>query len=126
MKSVQINRYGNSEVIEINQNSPSLNISSEKILGNVKILGVNPIDWKIREGYMQQITPLQFPSTLGMDFLVLSKKQISNYPYSSDFKQGDEVYGEASAIKEGSGAFAEMVITNVDNIALKPEKVNYT
>ena len=37
MKSAQINRYGNSEVIEINQNSPSLNISSGKILGNVKI-----------------------------------------------------------------------------------------
>jgi len=113
-------------VIEINQNSPSLNISSEKILGNVKISRCKSDRLEDCEGHMQQIMPLQFPSTLGMDFLVLSKKQISNYPYSSDFKQGDEVYGEASAIKEGSGAFAEMVITNVDNIALKPEKVNYT
>jgi NADPH:quinone reductase-like Zn-dependent oxidoreductase len=68
MKSAQINRYGRSEVIEINQNTPLLNLSSEKILVDVKAAGVNPIDWKIREDYMKQMISLQFPSTLGMDF----------------------------------------------------------
>jgi NADPH:quinone reductase-like Zn-dependent oxidoreductase len=126
MKSAQINRYGSSEVIEINQNSPSLKISSGKILIDVKAAGINPVDWKIREGYMQQMIPLQFPSTLGMDFSGIIKETDIENTHSSDFKQGDEVYGQASVTKGGSGAFAEIAITNEDNIALKPKSLNYT
>ena len=68
MKSVQIKKYGSSEVIEINQTAPEPVLSVGKVLVIVKAAGVNPIDWKIREGYMQQKFQLQFPSTLGMDF----------------------------------------------------------
>ena len=48
MKSAQITRYGNtSEVININQmNTP--NLSAGKVLVNVQVAGINPIDWKIR------------------------------------------------------------------------------
>jgi alcohol dehydrogenase len=68
MKSAQIKRYGSSEVIEINQMTPTPNLAAGKVLVVVKAAGVNPVDWKIREGYMQQMIRLQFPSTLGMDF----------------------------------------------------------
>ena len=126
MKSAQINRYGSSDVIEINQNTPSLNLSFGKVLVEIKAAGVNPIDWKIREGYMQQITPLQFPSTLGMDFSGIIKEMDGKDSTSSmDYKNGDEVYGQASVTKGGSGAFAEMAITNADNIALKPKTLSY-
>src|SRR5919107_98896 len=54
MKSIQINKYGGSNVIEINQNTPH-KLLSDKILVDIKADGVNPIDWKIREGYMQDI-----------------------------------------------------------------------
>ncbi len=126
MKSAQINRYGSSDVMEINQNTPSLNLSFGKVLVEIKAAGVNPIDWKIREGYMQQITPLQFPSTLGMDFSGIIKEMDGKDSTSSmDYKNGDEVYGQASVTKGGSGAFAEMAITNADNIALKPKTLSY-
>ncbi len=69
MKSAQIKRYGGSEVVEINQNTPAPNDpSAGKVLVRIKAVGVNPADWKVREGYFQQMAPLQFPSTLGMDF----------------------------------------------------------
>lgn len=74
MKSAQINKYGSSEVIEINQSTSEPTVSSGKVLVIVKAAGVNPVDWKIREGGMQQIISLQFPSILGIDFLVLSNK----------------------------------------------------
>jgi alcohol dehydrogenase len=68
MKAAQITRYGNtSEVIEIRQASTP-NLSPGKVLVEVKAAGINPIDWKIRQGYMKQMIHLQFPSTLGMDF----------------------------------------------------------
>ncbi|MFL6434524.1 MAG: alcohol dehydrogenase catalytic domain-containing protein, partial [Nitrososphaeraceae archaeon] len=68
MKSVQINKYGSSEVIEINQNTPEPSLSSGKVLVSIKAASVNSADWKIREGNFQQMIPLQFPYTLGMDF----------------------------------------------------------
>ena len=44
---------------------------------------------------------------------------------SSDFKQGDEVYGQASVLSGGSGAFAELALANKDSIAHKPETLNH-
>lgn len=68
MKFAQISKYGSSEVIEINQSTSEPIVSSGKVLVIIKAAGVNPADWKIREGLMQQMISLQFPSTLGMDF----------------------------------------------------------
>jgi alcohol dehydrogenase len=124
MKSIQINRYGSSEAIEINQNTPSPKLSPGKVLVDIKAAGINPVDWKIREGYMKQMIPLQFPSTLGMDFSGIIKQVGEGV--SSEYAQGDEVYGQASITNDGSGAFAEMAFTNIDNIALKPKSLSYT
>ena len=124
MKSAQITRYGNnSEVIEINEVTMP-NLSAGKVLVNVKIAGINPIDWKIREGYMQQMIHLQFPSTLGMDFSGVIKQVGEDV--SSDFKQGDEVYGQAGVPSGGSGAFSELALANATSVAHKPKRLSHT
>lgn len=123
MKSAQINRYGGSEVIEINQNTPEPTLSSGKVLVSIKSAGINPADWKIREGAFQQMIPLQFPFTLGMDFSGVIKQVEEGV--SSDFKQGDEVYGQAGVINGGSGAFAEMALAKTESIANKPKRLSH-
>jgi NADPH:quinone reductase-like Zn-dependent oxidoreductase len=119
MKSARIKGYGSTNnVIEIDQNTPAPNDPSEgKVLVKIKAAGVNPIDWKISEGYMQQIMPLEFPATLGWDFSGIVEKAGAGV---SDIKQGDEVYGQSSVVMGGSGTFAEMALANADNIARKP------
>ena len=124
MKSAQIKRYGSSEVIEINQMTSTPNLAAGKILVVVKVAGINPIDWKIREGYMQQMIPLQFPSTLGMDFSGVIK-QVGEGVSPSDFKQDDEVYGQAGVTNGGSGAFAELALANAERIAHKPKRLSH-
>jgi NADPH:quinone reductase-like Zn-dependent oxidoreductase len=42
-----------------------------------------------------------------------------------DFKQDDEVYGQASVMRGGSGAFAEMALANEDSIAHKPKTLSH-
>jgi NADPH:quinone reductase-like Zn-dependent oxidoreductase len=123
MRSAQINRYGGSEVIEISQNTPELTLSSGKVLVSIKAAGVNPVDWKIREGYFQQMIPLQFPFTLGMDFsgVIIQVGE----GVSSDFKQGDEVYGQAGVVTGGSGAFAEMALAKTESITNKSKRLSY-
>jgi alcohol dehydrogenase len=120
MKSAQIRSYGGSEVVEISQRTPApSDPSAGKALVTIKAAGVNPSDWKLREGFFKQMVPLQFPTTLGMDFSgVIEKVGAST---SSDLKQGDEVYGQAGVMAGGSGAFAEMALAKVDKIAHKPK-----
>jgi alcohol dehydrogenase len=124
MKSAQIKKYGSSEVIEINQSTSEPTVSSGKVLVTIKAAGVNPVDWKIREGGFQQMIPLQFPSTLGMDFSGIVK-QVGEGVSPSEFKQGDEVYGQAGVVSGGSGAFAEMALANTESIAYKPNKLTH-
>jgi alcohol dehydrogenase len=112
-------------VVEVNKTASVPSISSGKILVNVKASGVNPSDWKIREGYFQQMAPLQFPSTLGGDFSGIVKQIGEDDDISSDFKQGDEVYGYTSVLNGGSGAFAELALANKDSIAYKPKSLNH-
>ncbi|HEY9491635.1 MAG TPA: alcohol dehydrogenase catalytic domain-containing protein, partial [Nitrososphaeraceae archaeon] len=119
MKSAQIKKYGTSEVIEINQSTSEPTVSSGKTLVIIKAAGVNPVDWKIREGYMKQMIPLQFPSTLGIDFSGVIK-EVGEGVSASDLKQGDELYGQAGVTNGGSGAFAELALANENSIAHKP------
>jgi alcohol dehydrogenase len=123
MKSAQITSYGNTnDVIEIRQTSTP-NLSTGKVLIEVKAAGINPIDWKIREGYMQQMIHLQFPSTLGLDFSGVIKEVGEDV--SSDFNQGDEVYGQAGVPTGGSGAFSDVALTTATSIAHKPKTLDH-
>ena len=94
MKSIQINNYGGSDVIGINYNVPIPKVSAGKVLVEVKASGVNPVDWKIREGYFQQMVPSPISSALGTDFSGVIKELGENA--WMDFNIGDEVYGQAS------------------------------
>src|SRR5215212_8085902 len=127
MKSAQIKTYGDSDVLEINPNAPSLHDPSESmVLVTVKAAGVNPSDWKLREGFFKQMAPLQFPATLGMDFSGVIEKVGERFSSStSDLKQGDEVYGQAGGFAGGSGAFAEMALAKADKIAHKPKTLTH-
>jgi len=122
MKSIQINKYGGSDVVDIINNVSIPRVSTGKVLVEVKASGVNPVDWKIREGYFQQMVPLQFPATLGTDFSGVIKELQENV---SNFNIGDEVYGQASLLSGGSGSFAELALTNINSIAVKPKTLNH-
>ena len=99
-------------------------MSSGKVLVTIKAAGVNPEDWKIREGGLQQMISLQFPFTLGMDFSGVIK-QVGEGVSSSEFKQGDEVYGQAGVVNGGSGAFAEIALAKTEGISNKPKRLNH-
>lgn len=126
MKAAQFNKYGGSEVVEINENAPKPTAAKGKVLIEVYAASLNPVDWKIRAGYMKEMVPLQFPVTLGGDFSGVVKQVCPSVGGGVlDFKVGDKVYGQAIVLNGGSGAFAEFVASNVANIALKPKGVDY-
>ena len=66
MQSIQINQYGDASVLEL-ANAPVPTLESNDVLIKVHAAAVNPVDWKIREGYLAEMIPYQFPVTLGWD-----------------------------------------------------------
>ncbi len=122
MKAVQINQYGGNEVLEINRNVPKPTPSKDQVLVEVYAASINPVDWKIREGYLKGMAPLEFPATLGGDF---AGRVIELGEGVSGLKVGDEVYGSAIVLNGGSGAFAEFLVVNTSNMAHKPHYINF-
>lgn len=122
MKAVQINSYGGVEVLETNENAPKPTPAKDQVLVEVRAASINPIDWKIRAGYLKEMVPLPFPATLGGDFAGVITEVGDGI---TDFKIGDEIYGSAILLNGGSGAFAEYVAANAANTALKPKNIDF-
>ncbi len=122
MKAAQINKYGGNEVVEINKNAPKPIVTKGHLLIEVYAAGVNPVDWKIREGYMRQMAPLKFPATLGGDFSGIVAEVGGGV---SGFEKGNEIYGQASIIRGGSGSFAEFAVADENTIAHKPKNLSH-
>lgn len=122
MKAEQIRMYGGSDVLEINEKASIPEVSTGKILVEVHAAGVNPMDWKIREGYLKQTTPLQLPVTLGGDF---SGVIIEIGEGVTGYEKGDEVFGHTNILKGESGSFAEFVSVDAKETGLKPTNINH-
>ncbi len=122
MKAAQINKYGGNEVVQINKDVTKPTKTHGKVIVEVHAAGINPVDWKIREGYMKQMAPITFPATLGGDFSgVVTEVGIG----ASDFKVGDKLYGQATILGGGSGAFAQFAFANAKTIAHKPQNISH-
>jgi NADPH:quinone reductase-like Zn-dependent oxidoreductase len=110
MKAARIHAYGHSDQIlveDVSRPAPG----SQEILVRIRDAGVNPVDWKIREGYMAKVAPARFPLTLGQDFC---GEVIALGDGASGVAVGDAVYGFAR------GTYAEYAIALPDEIARKP------
>ncbi|WP_167848773.1 NADP-dependent oxidoreductase [Methanolobus halotolerans] len=119
VKAVQIKEYGKD--IEINQEVKVPEISSGKVLVKVHAAGVNPVDWKITEGYMSQGKKLNSPMTLGGDFTGTVTDVGEGV---TEYDKGDNVYGSGAVRMGGSGAYAEYLSADAGQISKKPAKAN--
>jgi NADPH:quinone reductase-like Zn-dependent oxidoreductase len=116
MKAARIHAYGHSDQIlveDISQPAPAPN----EVLVKIRDAGVNPVDWKIREGFMARVAPRSFPFTLGQDFC---GEVLALGSDVTDCEAGDEVYGFAN------GAYAEYAVVSPDMFASKPRTVHDT
>jgi NADPH:quinone reductase-like Zn-dependent oxidoreductase len=113
IKAVQILQYGGSDQLKYEE-VPLPEIGPGHVLAKVRYAGVNPIDWKIREGYMKQDRPASFPLTLGQDF---AGEIAIGGDDSGHFKTGERVFGF------GDGTYAEFTVAAITLIAAIPEKM---
>lgn len=120
MKAAQINDY--KDQLKINSNFPNPSILPGKVLVQVHNAGLNPVEGKIRDGYLKDVFPLQFPATLGTEFSGVITEVGEGV---ADFKIGDRVYGQTDVRGGQFGSFTEMILMSPQFIALMPENLTF-
>ncbi|OQA34990.1 MAG: Quinone oxidoreductase 1 [Betaproteobacteria bacterium ADurb.Bin341] len=124
MKAIIIHRFGIPEVLEIAHDHPSPVVGANQVLLKVHAAGINPLDWKIRQGQLRFLLGADFPIVLGND---ASGTIIEVGSAVTRFKAGDEVFCLLDAHAKPSwtgfaksGAYAELAVTREDTLANKP------
>ena len=121
VKAARIHNYDGAKAVRVEDTTVPKPQSGE-LLVRVHAAGVNSIDCKIHAGYLQQLTPLQLPFTLGGDFSGVVHAVGRDV---AGCKVGDEVYGLASVFNDGSGSFAEFCLAQASAVALKPRGLSH-
>lgn len=121
MKAAQINQYGGQDVLQVTNDVEKPKLGSDQVLVEVVAAGLNPFDWKVREGYMKDFIPLQFPATLGGDLTGTVAEVGENV---SGFTVGQAVYGQANAVS-GNGSYAEFSPVAATQLVAKPENLDF-
>jgi len=119
MRAVRIHQYGG--LAEMKLETIAIPEPAEgEVLIRVCAAGVNPIDWKIREGYLAEIISHTLPLTLGWDF---SGEIVSLGKNAEKWSIGDAIYARPDFSK--NGAYAEYIVVSEDEIAAKPKTLSW-
>jgi NADPH:quinone reductase len=114
MKAQIIKKFGDPSVFEIAE-VPKPEVIPGHVVINVKATSVNPIDTKVRSGFVPAIAP-EFPAVLHGDVAGVVTEVGEGV---TEFKVGDEVYGCAGGFKGTGGAIAEYMLADVQLLAPK-------
>jgi NADPH:quinone reductase-like Zn-dependent oxidoreductase len=118
MKAVVLKEYGGVDALsyeDVEKPSPG----ADDILVKVENIGVNPIDWKIRNG-MGKMFGLNLPLILGTEIAGTVEEVGADV---KKFEVGDAVFGNINMMR--GGGYAEFVIAKESEIALKPENIDF-
>ena len=121
MKAIAFTRFGDADVMSW-QELPDPLLGPDQVLVEVKAAGVNPVDFKIRAGYLQGLLPHHLPLIPGWDVAGVVRAVGIGV---QDWKPGDEIlaYGRKDHVQFGT--YAELVALPDRMIARKPSNVDF-
>src|SRR5215467_12404967 len=116
MQAIQVHSYGGPEQLKLEEKlRPEPQVG--EVLLRVHAAGVNQLDWRIRQGLMQDFQPVTFPYTPGLEVAGVVEDV---GPAVTAFKGGQAALGQTSA-----GAYAEYATIPVEALALKPQTLSF-
>jgi len=124
MKAVIAEQYGGPEVLQLADDLPVPGIGPNGVLIRVHATSVNPVDWKLRSGWLSGYWKLRFPVIWGCDASGVVEQVGGSVTL---FKPGDEVYG----FKHGKvgetyrGTYAEYAVLPENMLAIKPAALSH-
>lgn len=118
MKAIRIHSYGDPDVL-VYENAPLPKLGVGEVLIRVQDAGVNPVDWKVREGYLRDIHKL--PKILGWDAAGIVE---AVGPEVTGIETGSSVFAILDVAKDG--AYAQYATVAAFRVAPKPKTLNST
>lgn len=122
MKAIAQHRYGGPEVLE-QVDLPDPLVGPDGVLIRVRAAGVNPVDWKLREGYLDGAFPSHFPLVPGWD---VAGEVVGVGPAVQEYSPGDRVVGYVRKDHIQHGTYAELVTATPRHLARAPTAVPLT
>jgi len=121
MRAIAINEFGGRDKLHL-MDLPIPEPRDSEVLVRIKAAGVNPVDWKIREGMLKERLPHEFPLILGWDAAGVVAGTGRN---AKRLSQGDEVFAYCRKPVVKDGAYAEFITLAEENMALKPKSMSF-
>lgn len=116
MKAIQYISYGNSDVLAMNEVDKPVP-KEDEILIKIVATTVNPMEMKVRNGFMQNMIHVNFPFTPGLEVAGVVEQVGSK---TTKFRIGDEVFATTFG-----GTYAEYISLKEDLIVNKPINVSF-
>lgn len=119
MKAVVLKEYGGAEALSYEETEKPVVKNGDEILVKVWNIGVNPVEWKVRNG-LGKMFGLDLPIILGTEISGTVEETGANV---ENFKPGDEVFGNVNMMR--GGGYAEFVIAKESELAHKPPNIDF-
>lgn len=120
MRAVALTEYGEPGVMAL-QELPDPPVGPDTVLVRVTAAGVNPVDFKIRQGHLRGAYPHHEPLIPGWD--VAGTVEHAG-PAVTDFSPGDEVIGYVRRDDVQHGSYAEFVPAPVRTLTHRPAELD--
>jgi NADPH:quinone reductase-like Zn-dependent oxidoreductase len=121
MRAMAINEFGGSDRLELME-LPDPKVGPDSVLIAVRAAGLNPVDFKTREGKQKDRFPFHFPLILGWD---AAGVVAATGPAVVGLEEGDEVYAYCRKTELAEGTYAELVSMPAGAVALKPPSASW-
>ncbi len=122
MRAAAYDVFGDADVITVGE-FPDPPVGPDTVLVRVKATSVNPVDWKIREGYLQGAYPHHPPIVPGWD--VAGVVEAVGPAVVTGLKEGDEVWGYVRRDDVKYGTAAELVPAPQRTVSKKPSSLSF-
>jgi NADPH:quinone reductase-like Zn-dependent oxidoreductase len=121
MKAVALDDYGDADVLRLRE-LPDPPVGPDTVRIRVRAAGVNPVDYKIRAGYLRGAYPHHTPLIPGWDAAGVVD---AVGPAVTCFAVGDEVMTYARKDTVQHGTYAELVSVTETAVAPKPAALTF-
>lgn len=117
MRAIAIHQYGGKDQLkEVEMDRPVP--ERDQVLVRLEATSVNPIDWKLREGYLQEMLDWEFPIIIGWDAAGVIEEVGEGV---TDWQVGDRVFARPETTPRGT--YAEFALVDTHLLSSIPDNL---
>ena len=120
MRALMLTRYGGPQATELRDDAPAPSAGAREVRVQVRAAGLNPIDFKTRNGEIKVIRRYPLPAVMGHEIAGVVESVGSGVTH---FRVGDRVYARLG--KDNMGGLAEQAVVHEEYLAKMPASLDF-